>query len=280
VPVVTVAINIVHIALNNFTLLLLAVTIVTMEDVATFLIQFGLTEKEAQVYLASLKYGSQTASTIAIKTGLPRSTVNFLFGELFQKGLISKENRNNTTYYNAIEPEALLHRIEDKKKNLHKLESDFHNFLPFLKRLGVGGPSFSKVTTYEGLEGLYHLVDDTCQNDESVYFISGHNNMHPKMREYIERVYIPKSKKHTHKNKMIINRGASAEQYVKKAKGVYDEIIFVDPEKNPFHLTTAVHGDHTLFASYDPDDMTGVLIKNSLIADHMRTIFNVVKGAL
>lgn len=251
-----------------------------MEDIEQFLTQFGLTEKEAQVYLAALKYGAQTASTVALKTGLPRSTVNFLFGELLQKGLISKENRHNTTYYIAIGPETLHRKIEEQKNHLQKLESDFKNYLPFLKHIGGGGVPLSKVTSYEGLEGLYHLVDDTCENDESVYFISGHNNMHPKMREYIEKVYIPKSKKHTHKNKMIINKGASAEQYVKKAKGVYDEVIFVDPAKNPFRLTTAIHGDHTLFASYDPEDMSGVIIKNPLIADHMRMIFNVVKGAL
>lgn len=251
-----------------------------MEHIQQFLEQFGLTEKEAQVYLAALKYGSQTASTFALKTELPRSTVNFLFAELLHKGLASKENRNNTTYYAAISPEALRHKIEEKKTQVQKLETDLDEFLPFLKGMNHAGTPLPKVTYYEGLEGLYHIIDESCKNDESVYFVSSHNNMHPKIREYIEKVYIPSSKKHKHKNKIILNKGEHAESYIKKSKGVYDEVIFIDPVKNPLKLTTAIHGDQTLFLSYAPEDLSGVIIKNPLIADHMRTIFQVLKGAL
>ena len=103
--------------------------------------------------------------------------------------------------------------------------------------------------------------------------------MHPEIRDYIESVYLPKSRQHQHKNKMIINKGAFATAYLKKAEGVYDEVLQVDAAAMPFRLTTAIHGDTTLFISYDPADMTGLIIDNPLLAEHMRSVYGALRAA-
>ena len=130
-----------------------------------------------------------------------------------------------------------------------------------------------KVQYYEGLEGLYRMLDDFCAEDQTVLYISGHNMMHPSVREYTYNVYIPKSNKHRNKNKIILSEGAKAREYEKVAAQAYDEFIFADPKEFPFGLTTAIYGNKTAFWSYDPKDMTGVIIENQLIADQMRTLF-------
>ncbi|MBL4694640.1 hypothetical protein JKY72_04695 [Candidatus Gracilibacteria bacterium] len=249
-------------------------------DIQNFLSQLGLSEKESQVYLSSLKYGSQTASTLALKTKLPRSTVNFVFADLLHKGFASKESKSNSTYYTATPPEDIRYNLDQKKASLRKLESDFNEILPYLEGLQTSGTPMPKVRYYEGLEGLYRTIDDCCDQDETVHFISSHNNMHPKIRDYIEKIYIPRSQKHKNKNVMIINEGQSADTYLQKAAGVYKEVHKVDPQKNLFKLTTAIHGNNTLFISYAPEDLSGLIIENELIADHMRTIFDIVKKGL
>ncbi len=134
-----------------------------------------------------------------------------------------------------------------------------------------------KVQYFEGLEGMLRTIDIRSQNDETSYVLSGHNNMHPKVREYYENSYIPKASKHKNKKKIIINDGKPARDYIKKAKDVYDEIIFVDPKKHKMTLTSVVQGNTTILMSYDPQDMSAIVIENRLIAEHMRTMFDMIK---
>lgn len=246
-------------------------------DVKKFLEELGLSEKEIELYIVSLRQGMQTASTLAKKTGIARSSVNFLFEQLIQKGLATKETRDSTTYFSVLSPESIEYVLLQKNAVLKKQMGDFKELLPLLKGL-EGKQSLSpKVTYYEGLESLFRTIDDVCNRDESVYFISSHNNMHPEIRDYVEKIYIPKSKKHANKNKMILSDGPSARTYLKKAEGIYDEVLLIDPATNPFKITLAVHGDKVDFISYDPSDLSGIVIENSLIADHMRVVFDIVK---
>jgi sugar-specific transcriptional regulator TrmB len=240
--------------------------------------QFGLSKKEGQLYLASLKAGEQTASTLAIKTGMARSTVNFIFDELIKKGLAFKNMKNNSTYYSAADPESLQLVIEQQKARTKKMENEFQDLLPQLIAM-KGNSLIPKIKYYEGFDGLCRVIDYSCDEDKSVYFISSHGNMDPHVREYIEKVYIPKSKKKKNKNKMIINDSKQARDYLKRAEGVYDDVFFVDSTSIPFRLTTAVMGDTTLFVSYSSEDMSGIIIKNPLIAEHMLSIFEALKMA-
>ncbi len=243
------------------------------QDISQFLAKIGLTDKETTLYLASLKHGPQTASILEKKTGLARSTVNFVFAELIRKGFASKTQKKNSTYYSVIKPKSIGYIIDEKKAEIKKLGSDFASILPLLASMQSNLSSVPKVRYFEGVEGLCRTVDNCCEKDETVYFISSHNNMHPKVRQHIENVYIPKSKKHDNKNKMILNDGPETEEYIEKAEGVYDEVIKVKPEEIPFKLTTAVHGNTTLLISYAPEDMSGIIIENQLIADHMKSIY-------
>ena len=247
-------------------------------DLQAFLEELGLSAKETELYLYSLRNGRQTASTIAKRTGIARSTVNFVFDQLIQKGFANKEVQEKTTYFQVVEPESLEYILLERSMRSKKQLSDLKDLLPDFKKIKNPNPLLPKVTYYEGLDSLYRTLEDCCSRDESVYFISSHNNMHPQVREFVERVYIPKSKKHKNKNKMILSDGETARAYLKKAEGVYDEVLFIDPKSNPFKITLAVHGNKVDMISYDASDLSGVVIENALIAEHMRVIFNIVKN--
>ncbi|MBT4384249.1 hypothetical protein HOD30_00710 [Candidatus Peregrinibacteria bacterium] len=247
-------------------------------DIKYFLSQLGLSEKEVELYICSLKSGMQTASTLAKKTGIARSTVNFIFTQLIQKGFAKKENRENTSYFSVIQPESLEYILLQKKAQANKQLSEFQNILPVLSALQNENALLPKVTYYEGLDSLCRVIDNCCTVDETVYFITSHNNMHPAIREYIENIYIPQSRKHKNKNKMIVSEGSQIKKYLDKAKGVYDEVILVDPKDNPFSIMVAIHGNSVDFISYDENDMSGVSIQNQLIADHMKTVFDLLKA--
>lgn len=246
-------------------------------DIKAFLMSLGLGDKESELYLCSLRMGPQAVSTLSTKTGIARSTVGFVFEGLIGKGVATKQVRGKATYFSVLPPEMLESVLLQRQAEVKKQLNDFKDFLPMLARL-ENRQLAPKVSYYQGLESLCRTIDDCCAKDETVLFVSSHGNMHPQIREYIEQVYVPKSRAHVHKNKMILSDSKVAHDYVKKAEGVYDDVVFVDPAKNPFKLTVAIHGDSVDFISYDPSDLSGVVIENPLIAEHMRVIFNILRA--
>ncbi len=134
---------------------------VTMNtDLQGFLQDLDLSPKEIELYLHSLRNGPQTASTIAKKTGIARSTVNFVFEQLIQKGFASKEVQEQTTYFTVVDPESLEYILLERSMRSKKQLSDLKDLLPHFKKLKNPSPLLPKVTYYEGLESLYRTVED------------------------------------------------------------------------------------------------------------------------
>jgi sugar-specific transcriptional regulator TrmB len=246
-------------------------------NIQNLLSALGLTDKEQTIYIASLKHGPQSASTLSKRTGLARSTVSFIFNELIKKGFGNKNTKEKTTYYSVIQPESLEYIILEKQAESKRQMQEFKDLLPLLNSIQNQFSQVPKVQYYEGVDGLCRILDDFCKIDQTVLYISSHNNMHPKIRKYVYDVYLPICNKQSHKNKIILNEGKKSDEYKQKASKAYDEFIFTNPEKYKFSLTTAIYGDKVAFWSYDPKDMSGVIIENQLIADNMRTMFKALK---
>ena len=75
---------------------------------------YGLSEKEARVYLTVLELGTSIASTIARRAELNRVTVYTVLEEMIKKAIILSETINNIKYYTAVHPEALCKNFENK----------------------------------------------------------------------------------------------------------------------------------------------------------------------
>ena len=207
-----------------------------------FLQYLGLSEKEQELYLASLKYGSQPASTLSKRTGISRSTVCFIFNELIKKGFASKNIKEKTTHFSVIQPESLEYVILEKQAEAKRQIQDFKDLLPMLNSIQNKHSPIPEVRYYEGYEGLCRILDDFCKVDQTVLYISSHNNMHPDIRKYVYDIYLPICNKQKNKNKIILNEGKKAREYAEKAAKAYDEFIFADSNKLPFTLTTAIYG--------------------------------------
>ncbi len=247
------------------------------KEIECFLKSIGLTEKEIKLYVTCLKYGPQTTSTLAKKTGLPKSTINSVFKDFIKKGFASKDKRENTTYFNVIRPESIEYILLEKSAKAKKELKEYKEILPLMASLTQNGIRNSEVTFFEGVQGLCRLVDDCTSKDQSVLFISEHNQIPNELKDYIQEIYLPASKKHSNKNKMIVHDGKQAREYAKEAKDVYDEVIFVDPKELDLTLSLAIYGNKTAFFSYQPEDLSGVIIENPLINKQMKSLFEIVK---
>jgi len=90
--------------------------------------EYGLSEKEADVYLACLKMGPSTANRISSATDLRRSTTYDILESLKAKGLISSFIREKKYYFQAADPSELLAFMHAKEEKLKQI-------LPQLERI-------------------------------------------------------------------------------------------------------------------------------------------------
>lgn len=74
----------------------------------------GLSDQEAQIYLALLRLGGSLASALAKDTGVKRTTIYALLKGLAQKGFIMMYYRKSKQYYYAERPARLVAHLEKK----------------------------------------------------------------------------------------------------------------------------------------------------------------------
>src|SRR3989339_581456 len=85
------------------------------------LVDFGLSEEEADLFLLCLKTGEVTVNRIAELSNLARSTVYDILQKLINKGLISTTIKKSTTHYIANNPNVLLRFIDDKRYKIERI---------------------------------------------------------------------------------------------------------------------------------------------------------------
>ena len=123
--------------------------------------KIGLSDKDAEVYLACLELGTQPASVIAKKAGLKRPTTYLILEGLLKKGLVSEYTGSSVKYFTSVSPEYLLNFVEKQKRELTSHQRELERYLPQLQSLTNPYSINPKVRFYEGVEGIERVMDDT-----------------------------------------------------------------------------------------------------------------------
>ncbi|MFA6489233.1 MAG: helix-turn-helix domain-containing protein [Candidatus Micrarchaeia archaeon] len=138
-----------------------------MEE-ADILRELGLTEAEAQVYLALLEIGSSTAGPVIKKTGLHKATTYQIFQRLAEKGLVSSIIEGKKRHFLPANPRRLL-------DILHMQEEKLQASLPSLEAMLQAGMGKQEVSVYTGTKGIRSVLDGMLHEvgDGGEYFDFG-----------------------------------------------------------------------------------------------------------
>lgn len=132
--------------------------------------QFGLSRKEAKVYLSTLELGKDTVLNISKKSSLKRPTVYLVLDSLAQKGLVSSIPKGNTTQYSAEKPENILSTLKERQGAIEQI-------LPELNAIFSVREGKPQIKFYEGKKNIEHIwLQDTFANSE-VDFITSINKL-------------------------------------------------------------------------------------------------------
>jgi HTH-type transcriptional regulator, sugar sensing transcriptional regulator len=123
--------------------------------------QFDLSAKESEVYLALLRYGTQSTSAIAKRLDMNRGTVFLALKELIKRGLATRTTKNGIAHHSAVSPKYLNSLLERKREGLYQLETDLKSSIPLLESLRHPDSPRPKIQFFEGREGLLTLLEDT-----------------------------------------------------------------------------------------------------------------------
>jgi HTH-type transcriptional regulator, sugar sensing transcriptional regulator len=124
------------------------------------LVEIGLNEKEAKIYLASLELGQSVVQDIAKKAGVNRATTYFVIEGLMKMGLMSSFHKGKKQYFVAADPDRLIEVLEQEKNTIEKRESSLKKLLPQLQSLNNKQKDRPVVKYYEGKKGIKTMVSE------------------------------------------------------------------------------------------------------------------------
>lgn len=139
---------------------------------------FGLSEKEARVYLASLEIGRATADQLAKHAKLVRPTTYVQIKSLMEKGLMSTYEEGKKTYFSPESPVGLTRLLEKQKEELKTNESLLSRLLPELSRQFDGAGERPIVRFFPGKEGIAAVREEVLTTkDKQTYVIFSPENL-------------------------------------------------------------------------------------------------------
>jgi sugar-specific transcriptional regulator TrmB len=130
--------------------------------------QYGLTSKEADIYLACLKEGETTAGRLSKITEIRRSTTYEIIDSLKRKGLLSSIIKNKKSYFIAAKPKTLIDLLREKENIISEI-------IPSLNRIAESQNTLSKASIFKGVKSIKPVVLDILNHKE--VFIYGAGNV-------------------------------------------------------------------------------------------------------
>jgi sugar-specific transcriptional regulator TrmB len=226
---------------------------------------FGFSDKEIKVYLSCLELGTATANSISGKAYLNRSTTYDILKNFLERGIASKVNMNNTTYFEITTPSKLISTLEEKKEKIRNALKSFE----ILQQRTITKPS---VQVFQGSEGFKTVLTDILNTKKPVDVIST-----SKIFE-IMRYYFP----HYIKNRAGLGiKTRVIQEYSKQTLGLKK----TDKKENRetriiknWNTNTMkfIYGDKIAVIKLVEEDIISVLIKDQIMTEDEKKIFEIL----
>ncbi len=233
------------------------------------LVEIGLSDKEAGVYLGLLELGRGTVSQISRKANINRTTGYDILDTLAQKGLVSISGKEPKQEYTAESPENLstfiAHEIQTKHEALRKTES----LIPELKSLH-NVTDRPRVRFYEGIEGLTQVYEDTLTSHETIRAFATVDDMHAALPNYFPKYYKRRASAGIEIRAIIPSTEIGKERALRDKEEARESAL-VPADKFYFSPEINVYDNKVMIASWR--EKLGIIIESSEVADAMKKIY-------
>jgi len=233
--------------------------------------KFGLGEKRAKAYLASLELGPATAAEIAQKSGVKRATTYVEIESLMEAGLMSTYEHNKKTLFSAESPEALKRILKNQEEKLKSAENSLADILPALLSMHTYAEEKPKVRFFEGKEGLLTMQEDFLKTKdkkiEAIYNVDDYNKVFSKEEQKI--YYQTRIKKKIYA-RVLYNRKAGSFEI---ATDKLTDARLIPSNSFLFSSDLSIYGNKIAIASLQ-GKLVGVIIENKEMVNTLQSLFN------
>jgi sugar-specific transcriptional regulator TrmB len=232
--------------------------------------EFGLSEKEAVLYLATLELGPSTITDIAKISGVNRATSYLIMDGLKTKGLVSISLKKKRKLYVAASPDKFEDLIDQKKALFKKI-------LPQLLAFETVPGKKPKVQFYEGEQAIASVHRESLDATTDILSISG-----GKPFSNIILKYTPDWVERRIKNKIPLRLlGPDIPENVawkEKDAQQLRQTKLIPHDQYSFKINIDIYNNRVFI--YSGDEKIALLIESKDIADTMRSFFNLTWGLL
>lgn len=230
------------------------------------LIELGLSETEARVYLSMLELGPESVQNVAKLAEISRTAAYEIISHLQEKGLVSTFEKGKKTVFSAEDPEKLEDYFHGRMDRMKIQLGTLDRMLPEL-RVMKGGVR-PRVRFYTGEEGVRALFRDVvAMKADDLMEVAN-----------IDTVY-------TFVDQKLLSEARKAEGY----QDIPVKVLHLGQIRNPnpkaefrqldkkfgdFQGNIWIYAAHVAFINF-VGDIEVVIIENKVFADTMRVLFGV-----
>ena len=242
-------------------------------DSSQALRQIGLSDKEAQVYLALLQLGRATAYSVAVKTGLKRPTVYLILDDLAHAGYAFEIPQTLKKMYGALPPEEVFARAQERVRAAA-------SGLPSIQALARKQVGRTQTLYFEGLAGLeqalkYRFGD--ADNKEFVGFYAASTDAPPESLE-LSNKYFEDCRKRGIRFRGFVPKSEFLRGFQKNSKGAGWDLRQLPAKAYSSHVSIDTAGDLVRIIDINGPVPQATLIENAEAAKALRQIFELTWG--
>lgn len=246
--------------------------------------KFGLSDKEAAVYLALLGRGTSTVLDISRKSKVARATTYLVLDSLMKLGLASRIEEDGRTFFVAEPPGQLDVLIDKKEQELDQERISLDELLPKLQAFMKTTDGQPTARYYSGAKGLQAI-----RSEMMMYSKPGDIWYQLAPVDYMNRVF-PHSGDLTftqqRKAKRIQSRAIISTSSTKMRKILegsaetrWAERKFISKQQYKSPSGFSIYRDRIVISDYG-QSVGAVVIESAAVADMMREMFLLLWGYL
>ncbi len=230
--------------------------------------EYGLSEKEAIVYISLLKLGSATTTQIAVDSNVSRTTIYDVIKSLRDKGIVSSMMQDKVLHLEAAPPEKLIQLLEERQNAIKEI-------LPNLKSLEAGRPDLPRTELFVSKEGVKTVYQSLIDVNKPLRCFSNTNAMLTLLPYYAPR-HIADRVKHKIPLKVLSEDSTIARNVLfSKDKKEYRETrVFNELKDTP--MTIYIAENMVALLGTNKDEPLGILIHHKDFAKALEIIFDKV----
>lgn len=247
--------------------------------IESFLENQGFNEKDISVYLDVFRHGQSFASSIALRTGIDRTTVYSVLKRLVKKGVVVEARINDVSSYMPVSPEVFMQEIDHKMDDLLAKKKMAALFAEQMKGLSRGTFDKPDIKIYEGVDAVIKLYERTLIKDSVQKVFTSLHALPEGMGEFLKRRFIDLKIERGVLSRVIVGDSKFANKYKSLDDSSNRKTVIVKSQPFDMHAEVILYGKKEVAIVDFHKQIYGIVIESETLRKSMETMFDYIWGA-